>query len=280
MRRVLILGGSGKMGRALAQAFDENYAVTCVGSRDFDARDPRQVVKVIETQRPDIVINTVAFLGIDPCAQDPLKAFELNSAYPRQLAELSNRHGFLLVHFSTDSVFHDRDDGYFVETDLPRPQNVYGMTKLAGDWAVNDVAARHYVIRIAVLFGPHDRPNQFVEKMLQRVKDGADSLRIADDIVTSPCYSIDVAQALRTLVDDNQPYGLYHLVNQGRASLYELMTAIGEDLRLPIRIEPASHRDFPAIGRKNTCTPLGSTKHQPLRPWREAVNDYCHALNL
>jgi dTDP-4-dehydrorhamnose reductase len=280
MQRVLILGITGKMGRALADAFVHDYDVRGLTSNDCNAADTAQLEGLIHSHQPDIVINTVAYLGIDPCAENPADAFALNSALPRRLAELSNQEEFLLIHFSTDAVFADRQEGYFVESDRPEPMNVYGISKLAGDWSVMDLARRYYLVRIAVLFGPHSRPNQFVEKMLQRAQQGSTVLRIADDIVTTPCYSMDVANRIRSLVESDGAYGLYHMANHGRASLYDLIRAIAGELQLPVKIEPASHKDFPAIGRKNACTPLSSSKIEPLRHWREAVQDYCRTLTL
>jgi dTDP-4-dehydrorhamnose reductase len=278
MKRVLLLGHTGKMGQALTRVLADGFQLVGANSRDYDARDPEQVRTVLRRHRPDVVINTAAFLGIDPCARDPLAAIALNTAYPRQLAHLANEQEFLLVHFSTDAVFPDRGEGLFVESDFPDPVNLYGATKLAGDWAVADVARRHYIARISVLFGPGGHGGQFVEKMLARAREGQD-LRVADDIVASPCYSLDVAARVREMLEELPPYGLYHVANQGRASLYELMRTVVAGLGLEVEVTPASYRDFPAVDRKNTCTPLGTIKAGPLRPWQQAVDAYCAEID-
>jgi dTDP-4-dehydrorhamnose reductase len=282
-KKVLLLGSTGKMGSALAEAFRADYDLVCARRPEFDADDFAKVERAVRGYRPDIVINTIAHLGIEPSEDEPLKAFELNALYPRRLAQLSAEDDFLLVHFSTDAVFPDRD-AFFTEDDTPLPVNVYGMTKYAGDLFVQAFAKRYYIARISVLFGETNKRTQFVEKMLgklqshDRLVPDSPVLRIADDIVCSPCYSKDVAEAVKTLVEEAYPYGVYHLANEGKASLYELMKEIVSALEIDAVIQKASYRDFPARGRKNTSTPITSKKFKPLRPWKRAVGEYCQRL--
>lgn len=108
--KVLLLGSTGKMGVALQAAFCAGYELVCLHRPEFDAADFAKVERVIRQHRPDVVINTIAHLGVEPCEDNPRMAFELNALYPRLLAQLSSENGFLLVHFSSDAVFSDREE--------------------------------------------------------------------------------------------------------------------------------------------------------------------------
>ncbi len=277
-KRILLLGHSGKMGTALRETFSDCPDLVCRNSSDFDASDFDQVGTLIEEVQPDIVINTVAFLGIDPCEAEPEKAFRLNILYPRTLAELSRDKGFILIHFSTDAVFSDRESGFYTEADTPRPLNMYGVTKYGGDCVVQSLAERYYIIRIPILFGPKSKNNQFVEKMLGLIDGGLETLRISEDIISSPTYSMDIARQVKRIVLNGLPWGVYHVANQGKASLYELMKEVVANLELDARVERASYKDFPHVGVKNTCTPITSQKIEALRPWKDAVREYCKNL--
>jgi len=245
---------------------------------DFDASYIDQTSDILQRYKPDIVFNAVAYLGIDPCENNPALAVKLNCLHPGVLAELSNKLNFVLVHVSTDAVFNDEKRDVYVESDLPNPVNHYGMTKYAGDRFVEAVSMGYYILRIPVLFGPSGTTGQFVEKMLDRMRESSDSIRVSNDIISSPTYSFDVAKVALELIDQNQPFGLYHVANQGVASLYDLMSEIASELKLKGGIEKASFHDFPFVGKKNTYTPLASEKHDSLRPWKEAVSDYCRKL--
>jgi len=217
-------------------------------------------------------------LGIDPCEVNKDLAFRLNALYPKRLAELSNEKKFFLVHFSTDAVFDDHKNDFYVESDTPSPVNVYGQTKYEGDRFIQQIAERYYIIRLSVLFGETSKQTQFVEKMIQRIQSGQRILTIADDVIASPSYSLDVALGIKQLLNQQQPVGLYHMANEGKASLYELMKEVVQRLGLTVGIEAGSYKDFPFVGVKNTNTPIRSEKIDSLRPWREAVAAYC--LNL
>jgi len=266
------------MGVALGNVFKDGYCVVCKNSSDFDAFDFKQVQSVIDENSPDIVMNTVAFLGIDPCEKEPEKAFKLNTLYPKLLAELSAIKGFLLVHFSTDAVFNDEKKDFYTEEDCPQPLNIYGLTKYGGDCFIQAIGKRYYIFRVSVLFGETTKKTQFVEKMLLRIEQGHKVLRISDDIILTPTYNEDIAGEIKRILEGGFPVGLYHVANEGKASLCDLMQEIIRNLKLEVKVEKASYKDFPFVGIKNTFTPIKSIKINPLRHWKKAVEEYCANL--
>lgn len=277
-RRILLLGGTGKLGQALCAVMPSDCLLFSHNSSTFAAENPDNVRKIIDDIRPDLVINTVAFMGVDGCERESEKAMQINTILPRTLAECSVAYDYMLVHFSTDAVFRDRVDGLYYESDLPQPINVYGLTKYGGDRFIQELAHRYYLFRLPILFGPTDRKSQFVERMLAAIQEGVGPLRIADDIVVTTGYTPDIAATVMNVIADEAPFGLYHLANSGTTSLYGLVSRLASELGISARIEPASYRDFPGIGRKNTRTPLASDKLVPLRSWEDAVKEYCRLL--
>ena len=278
-KTILLLGSTGKMGLALGEVFALGNRVIGKNSSDFDAGDFEQVSSLIDDAKPDIVINTTALIGIDPCELDPARALHLNALLPRHLATISTRLGFTLVHFSTDAVFGNEKRAFFCETDTPAPVNIYGFTKYGGDCFVANLCERHYILRIPTLFGKSIKKNQFVEKMLARISAGDKTLRVSDDIFSSPSYSSDVAERAHDMILGAAPFGTYHLANEGAASLYQLMEEVISCLELDVVLERASYRDFSYVGTKNVYTPLQSCKTESLRPWRDAVRAYCQSID-
>lgn len=276
--KILLLGSTGKMGVALQDIFKNDYAIVGKSSADFDALNLVQAKNLIEENKPDIVINTIAFLGIDSCEKEPEKAFRLNTLFPKLLAELSHEKEFVLVHFSTDAVFNDKKKDFYTEEDCPCPLNVYGFTKYGGDCFIQAIAKKYYILRIPVLFGETIKNTQFVEKMLQKIHEGQKVLKISGDIISSPTYSRDVAREVWRIMYASYQFGLYHIANEGKASLYDLMKEITENLNLDVEVEEASYKEFPFLGIKNTFTPIRSEKVSPLRHWKEAVKGYCNNI--
>ena len=279
-KKLLLLGSTGKMGIAIKSVFEKDYSVIGKNTSDFDAQNFKQVRSLIEKINPDIVINTVAFLGIDPCEIEPEKALRLNTLYPKLIAEISNKMNFLFIHFSTDAVFNNVKGNYYVESDCPSPLNVYGFSKYGGDCFIKSLAKKYYIFRVSVLFGEALKKNQFVEKMLHKIEEGQKNLKISDDIISSPTYTIDVADEVKKILETEMPYGLYHIANEGKISLYQLMEEVTNNLGVSVKVEKASYNDFSYIGIKNTYTPLLSEKIKPLRPWQDAVKEYCNNIKI
>lgn len=276
-KKVLLLGHTGKMGLALGRAFAPGHVVAGRNSGDLDAGDFGSVRALVEEVRPDIIINAVAFLGVDACERDAGRALQINTLLPEHLARLAREQGIPLVHFSTDAVFNDDKRDYYTEDDVPSPLQVYGVSKYGGECLVRSAWERHYIFRLPILFGESGSGDQFVEKMLARMARSR-SLRISSDIVSSPTYSRDAAERIRDMVAGQAPFGTYHIANEAQASLYELIREIAAVLHPEVVVESGLSREFPSLGRKNSFTPLRSVKTTSLRPWKEAVQDYCSAL--
>ncbi|MFC1686779.1 SDR family oxidoreductase [Nanoarchaeota archaeon] len=273
MTKILLLGYTGKMGIALNKILKEDYEIICKNSQDFDASNFEQVKKMVKELQPDILINTVAFHGIDPCEKEPEKALAINTLHTKLLAELSNEMNFLLVHFSTDAIFNNQKDKSYVESDTPKPINLYGFTKYGADCFIQAIAKKYYIVRYSLLFGENPRNNQLIEKMTQKIKEG-EEIGMADDITCSPSYSIDIAKEVKRMLKSSLPYGIYHIVNEGKATLYEIMVEVSKNLKVDTSIKKASFRDFNHLAMKNTDTLLTSEKINALRPWKEAIKDY------
>lgn len=278
MKKILLLGDTGKLGTAIKEVFKDNFDICGKNTSNFNAADFNSLDSLIESDRFDVVINTIAFLGIDQSENDNKTAYILNSLYPKKLAQLSEKNDFTLVHFSTDAVFDNSKMDFYNERDIPSPLNIYGATKYLGDCFIQAYAKKYYIFRIPILFGFTKKKEQFVEKMLLKIENGAKVIKVADDIVSSPTYSMDIAYKLLSFLNNDENFGSYHIANKGKASLYEIMKNIIRNLNLDIDVQPASYKDFPFVGIKNTYTPLNSIKTSLLRPWKDALFDYCERL--
>lgn len=279
-KKILLLGNTGKMGLALEEILKEDYVIVGKNSENFNAANLNETENMIKTIKPNILINTVAFLGIDPCEKNPFKALKLNSLYPKLLANLSKERNFLLLHYSTDAVFDSKKDDLYVESDNPKPLNIYGLTKYGGDCFIQAIAKNYYILRLSLLFGKSKKNNQFIEKMFQKIKKGEEVIRIANDIVASPSYSKDIAKETKRILESSLPFGLYHVTNQGKATLFEIISRIINESNSKVKVEKASYEDFPYTGMKNINTPMRSEKINSLRHWKEAVKDYVKDLKL
>lgn len=225
---------------------------------------------------PAVVINCVAFNDVDGAEDRPDAAFALNAEYVGRLARVANKLNALLVHYSTNYVFHGAG-GEFAEEDEPSPLSTYAKSKRRGEELALQNASRCYVIRTAVLFGPKGRSElskkSFVDVMLD-LSARTDTIRAVADEVNSITYAPDLASATKVLIDSGAAPGIYHLTNSGHASWFEFA---GEIFRLAgrrVHLEPVSSSAFPRKAQRPARAVLLNTRTAPLRSWQAALAEY------
>ena len=138
-----------------------------------------------------------------------------------------------LVHFSTDYVFSGQictDDYSFTELDLPKPNILYGSSKLAGETIIPTITKNYFTFRIASLYGHRgckskNRSN-FPELVLQTLQSN-EEITVVDDIFMSPTSTKSIVDRTVDLLDSGK-CGLYHLSGSGRCSWYEFALRIAD----------------------------------------------------
>jgi dTDP-4-dehydrorhamnose reductase len=275
-----VLGAAGQLGRDLVPRLPG--PVVALTHDQADLTRPQTLAAVLDQHRPDVVINCAAYNFVDRAEQEPEAAFAVNVWGVRALAEQCAKLGCALVHFSTDYVFGL--DGArrtpFAETDAPGPLGVYGLGKLAGEYSVRGICLRHFVIRTCGLYGvwgSGGKGGNFVETMLRAAGQGK-PLRVVDNQVCTPSYTVDVAAAAVALLETGR-YGLYHVTNAGACSWYEFARSIFEEAGTQADLTPISSKQYGAAARRPPYSVLDTGAWQAatggrLRPWREALAAY------
>jgi dTDP-4-dehydrorhamnose reductase len=273
MKRILILGHTGKIGSSLMNILSK-YNPIGKNSSDFDAIDFKQVKKILIKEKPNIVINCIAKMGFNE--KKPIEMYMINSLFPRLLAQLSNKMNFILIHFSTDAVLEDSKE-YITESIKPKPKNMYSITKYNGDLFIENISKKYYIIRIPLVFGINKKNMlehaRFVENIVYRIKNGEKTIKVAYNTLYSPSYSMDIAKKVKEIIEKNYPYGLYHIANEGKVSLYEFSQELFNSLYPDIRIIPVNMSEI-TTQERNLFTPITSEKLEIMRNWREALKDY------
>lgn len=193
----------------------------------------------IERFRPDVLVNAAAFHDVDRCEDEPERAFAINALGVGAAAMLARENGAVFVTVSTDYVFDGETTAPYREDDAPHPISVYGVSKLAGEYLVESLRMRAFVVRTCGVYGhsANGRSRKsFVERVLSQRR-GDPPLRVVTDVVASPTFAGDLADALARLIETNG-YGLYHAVNAGAVSWYDFATEAIAQAGLEAKVEP------------------------------------------
>lgn len=283
MTKYLIIGGTGQLGQAFAERLGDQAIVASRPTLDIAVNGAADTF--LEKHRPEVVLNCAAYNHVDRAEVEPHTAFAVNSLGVRKLALACAKIDAFLVHFSTDYVF-GVDPGRrhpYTESDVPGPVNVYGVSKLAGEYFVRSIVPRHLVVRTSGLYGrvgAGGKKTNFIETILGQVAAGC-SVRVVADQVCSPTYVPDLVEAVLECLD-RAIAGLIHLVNEGEVSWYEFACNIVQRAKLSADIRPISSSERGAVARRPAYSALASQREDKprLRPWRSALQDYLATRGL
>jgi len=278
--RLLLLGANGQLGCDLLRVFrTAGDSVIPATHAEVEVASLDRVSQVLAETKADVVLNTAAFHKVEECEKNPALAFQVNATGAMNLARVCHQSGAVLVHFSTDYVFDGHKRAPYEETDLPSPLNVYGASKVAGEQLIACNAERYFIIRTCGLYGvagSSGKGGNFVENMLRKALAG-DAMRVVDDQVLTPTYTVALAQATRDLIL-TQKFGLYHLSCEGQCSWYEFARRILELAGVDAELSPVKTTDFPSTVKRPSYSVLSKGKFRSLAlsipSWQDALSRY------
>lgn len=280
MQPILIFGGNGQLGRDLVRVFSKNRETVVYDVDRCDITDLGAVRSVLQRESASAVVNCAAMTDVPGCEGNDALAFKVNALGAKHIAVVCEERGLDLVHISTDYVFDGQKKNPYVESDLPNPLSVYGLTKLAGEYYVANWCTRHMVVRSSGLYGIHEcqgKKTNFVETML-RLAGEREVLQVVDDEILTPTSTLDLARQIKVLLDHGV-HGVYHATNDGACSWFEFATTIFQMAGIDIRVERTTSASFGSPVRRPAYSVLKNQRLQNLgidimKPWTEALGDY------
>ncbi len=279
MRRILVIGAKGMLGRNLADVLRSSFAEDEVIGWDIEEMDVQkedETITKIEKLGPEIVVHTAAYTDVDGCELNKEKAFAVNADGAKHVALAVSKSRAKMVYLSTDYVFDGEKGEPYSESDSPHPLNVYGHSKLRGEQYVQEWVRDSLIIRTQWLYGPFGK--NFVDSILQQAREKS-TLSIVNDQVGSPTYTADLAKAISKLIQFDAR-GVFHVTNSDLCTWYAFGQAI---LKLSgvhrVRVLPISSKKLrrpaarPPYSALN-CQKLNKETGLTMRPWSEALKDY------
>lgn len=107
MKKILITGSQGQLGKALNEFYTGNPDIQIVNTdvSEMNITEADEVMQMVCQEQPDIIINCAAHTQVDACETDQERAYLINAVGPKNLSEAANAVDAVLVHISSDYVF-------------------------------------------------------------------------------------------------------------------------------------------------------------------------------
>ncbi|HSI44180.1 MAG TPA: dTDP-4-dehydrorhamnose reductase [Methylotenera sp.] len=286
-KKILITGVNGQVGHVLNELLNDSTArIVSLNRAELDLSNQDQIRHIVQSIKPDLVINPAAYTTVDRAESEPELAYAINATAPRVFAEESAKIGARLIHFSTDYVYNGKKSGAYIETDQTEPLSVYGKSKLAGEDAIRQIGVPHLIFRTSWVYGAYGK--NFLKTIL-RLASEREELRIVADQYGAPTSATSIASAVSQLIQSwhNDTSGIYHMVNNGRTTWHGFASAIVEEYvnsqadkgwpPLKVKsIKPISTQEFPTPATRPANSTLDTAKLEQdfsiqLPDWREAL---------
>ncbi len=291
--RILVTGAGGMLGTDLLATLSGNHELFGVDLKSpankvpevayhvLDITNTKDTYERITKINPELVIHTAAFTDVDGAESKPELAFQANAIGTRNVALSCQRFDATMIYISSDYVFDGNKTTPYVEYDQPNPLSSYAQSKYWGELYTLGLLNKFMIIRSSWLFGRNGR--NFVQAFLSQVK-SQHKLRVVNDQVGSPTYTLDLAGAIKELISMQEKvgtglYGIWHITNSGHCSWYDMAQEILKQVKNQTGIEAIStaQLDRPALRPKNSVLDNFNWRLQnfaSLPPWQDALRRF------
>lgn len=285
MKKILVTGCNGQLGRAIRKEYKDagvRFINTDVKESEgivaLDISDINQVIELIKSEKPDVIINCAAHTNVDACETQWDLAYKINAIGPRNLSIAANEVNAKMIHVSTDYVFEGNGEMPYKEFDIPNPVSAYGKTKLEGEKFVQQFANKYFILRTAWLYG---EGKNFVKTMLQ-LAETHDEVSVVCDQVGTPTSAVELAKMIHYL-EETDNYGLFHATCEGdtnwAAFAEEIFKLAGKNVRVNHVTSEQYAQMNPASANRPAYSILDNymlrlTSDYKMADWKEALKVY------
>lgn len=257
MKRVLLTGAGGQLGKSLAEAARDFPGIRLFQytAKELDIVDAEAVRRRFREDQPDYCINCAAFTDVDGAERAPEEAMAVNARGVANVAGACAAQKAVLIHISTDYVFDGTKREGYTPADRPNPINAYGMSKLEGERIIQNQLERYFILRTSWLYSPKYGAN-FYRTIVEKAKKGV-PLEVTTAQVGCPTRAENLARHILDLIaNNNREYGLHHYTDGQAMTWYAFAKRILEDEGLRGHTELRKVRNYRTFAQRPECTIL------------------------
>jgi len=280
MINILVTGANGQLGLTL-KSIQENYAMYTfffTKKSELDITNSSKIENFIVKNHIDILINCAAYTLVDKAEDEKELANKINHIAVKNLAKISKKYSIKLIHISTDYVFDGTSKIPYVETAITNPQNVYGISKLKGERAIQEInPLNSIIIRTSWLYAEFG--SNFVKTIL-KISNDKDKIQVVSDQIGSPTYARDLAETILQIIPKikNENTAVYHFSNKGSCSWYNFAEEIVRLSNHHCKVAPIEAVKFNSKAKRPKYSLLNTNKIQNtfginIPNWKDSLKD-------
>ncbi len=274
--KILITGRHGQLGSELHDLKESypQHQMVFVDREEMDLSNPEQILEVLNTEKPQIIVSAGAYTAVDKAESDQELCDAVNHIAVKTIGAWAAENNAKVIHISTDYVFDGTSETPLKETDAPDPINVYGLTKLHGEQALRASGAAYVIIRTAWVYSVYGA--NFVKTMI-RLMSEREEIGVVADQVGTPTYARDLASTIMQVIEAPEfVQGVFHYSNEGKISWHDFALAIKEIKGFSTKVNAINSDAFPTPAKRPNFSLLDKSKIK--ETYKVAVPDWKTSL--
>jgi len=243
--KILVTGANGQLGRSIQKISKlyPKFEFIYTDVEQLDITNLEEVNNYFKKHKPKYCINAAAYTQVDKAEKEKELNNKINIIGPKNLAIASKENNAILIHISSDYVYHNENTDILTETSPTNPKGIYAISKLLGEQEVISNLSKFYIIRTSWLYSEFG--SNFVKTMIKYGSE-RDELNVVNDQIGSPTYATDLADTVLKFIEaDNSNYGIYNYSNSGYISWYDFANKIMELTNIKCKINPIPSSEYP-----------------------------------
>jgi len=270
VKKILILGGSGFVSTNLIKYLPENWEIFATYNSNIIKSEkiqsfkinfletPEKIIPIIQNIKPDYIIDTVAFPSVDFCEENHSIADKLHIDATKIISKISNKINSKLLFLSTDAVFEGELNKKYFETNIPKPINYYGFTKLKAEEIILSTSKNNVVLRTSVIYGTGTQ-SRFTNWILSYLREKRPVDPFVDQF-NSPTLVDDLSQVMLKILK-NDISGLFHATGPTCVNRYDFAVMLAKEFNLDSNlVKPVTSSQKKQNAPRPISTCLNSSK--------------------
>jgi dTDP-4-dehydrorhamnose reductase len=228
LKNILFIGGSGLLALNWANQIKDNYqvfigihskSILLAGVTSLNlTSDINELQNTIKKNNINIIVNCAGITNVELCELNPKLAYEVNSVLAKKVAIICENLGIKLVHISTDHLFKGNKE-LVNEDEIPNPLNIYGKSKLEGEFNVINKNPSVLIIRTNFFGWGTSYRKSFSDFILSELR-AYKEIRLFDDVHYTPILIELLVIYVNQLIDKNLS-GIFNVSGNERLSKFE-----------------------------------------------------------
>lgn len=262
--KILITGISGFIGSAIYEKFKKHELYTIdnlsfgnktlinIPEENFfieDIRNRERVIEIFDSIKPDWVLHLAAIHYIPYCNQYPFESSQVNIEGTKNILDACEiTKSVKKVFYASTAAVYPIMDGPISEVTPTGPLDIYGLSKLTGEYLCQDFHRRTLVptviCRFFNAFGPNETNPHLIPAILEQLKDGNRNIQLGNlDPKRDFIHTSDMANAINLLMKKfDKGIDIFNLGQGQEYSVIEIVEAFEKAMGEKITISQDPER--------------------------------------